>query len=357
MQGGLNRYVSGLVDEFREQERPFEIHAVSSHLDSRYGSTRATSLLKRAWSFARTGWTEAPRVDVVNVHFALYGLPYLVGNRLRIGFSKRGAPKVVVHFHGPWAEESRAAGEGRLVVSFKRAVERIVLRQAQHVIVLSEEFQRVARESYRVPNGKLSVVPPGIDKRWFTRGPEDLSTHRDEVELVCVRRLTPRMGHIELLDLLESVDFKVDDRPIGLSIIGRGDQEGTLMTWVSAHAREDRVRILGSLTDEELISRLDAADVSVVPTLALEGFGLVVLEAMARGLPVVSTGQGGLREAMGPWGTQPYVFSLSSAEELTEGVRRAAADRENPHARANLITYAAGFSWSAVVQRLQEIVS
>jgi glycosyltransferase involved in cell wall biosynthesis len=89
---------------------------------------------------------------------------------------------VVVHFHGPWAQESAAAGEtGRLRLGIKRELERWVYHRAEAVVTLSSAFKRLIVNKYGTPPWCVHVVPPGVDTETFTPGDRDAA--RDELDI------------------------------------------------------------------------------------------------------------------------------------------------------------------------------
>src|SRR5439155_3304896 len=122
---------------------------------------------------------------------ALYALPVLLG-------PLRRAP-LVFHFHGPWADESAAAGESAAVVRIKRLVERVAYRRAQELVVLSGAFKRTLVERYRVPPWRVHVIPPGVDLEPFSPGEPATARRRLEISadawvVAAARRLVPRTG-------------------------------------------------------------------------------------------------------------------------------------------------------------------
>ncbi|PZE27898.1 hypothetical protein DEI86_04695 [Curtobacterium sp. MCBD17_028] len=351
--GGLNSYVRGLSEAVRGSGRGLRLLLVAR---GPIKPETDTSLIRggaavRIWRFFLAGYRSGP-VDVLNVHFAMYAAPFLVGHAASRALRRRPRTKVVFNYHGPWALEAEVAGSrSRLKLRLMRTMERACGRMADQIVVLSNEFARGAVEHLRVVPEKVHRVAPGLDERFAARA--TAHADRPEVHLVCVRRLTRRMGHLRLLEALEQVDFLADGRPVVLHVVGGGEQEGAIEHWVTEHERQANVVLHGRVPDDELLAVVDASDVAVVPTESLEGFGLVVIEAMARGLPVISTGQGGLREAMGPWARAPYLFDLGDPVQLSAAIRAAAA--ADPAERSALREYALGFSWSRVVREIEEI--
>src|SRR5262249_59782738 len=133
----------------------------------------------------------------VSAHLALYALAPLTIGPLR-------RKPLVLHFHGPWTDESVAAGErSRARAAAKRTLERTVYRRADRAIVLTSAFRRVLVERYGVAPWKIEVVPPGVDLERFTPGSPAAARERfglapEAFVAVAVRRLVPRMG-LELL--------------------------------------------------------------------------------------------------------------------------------------------------------------
>src|SRR4029077_8245672 len=81
---------------------------------------------------------------------------------------------------------------------------------------------------------------------------------------------------------------------------GEGPERAPLEALASRLGISSSVRFLGRVDDETLVACYQAANVSVVPTVALEGFGLTVLEALACGTPVIATDAGGMPEGLAP---------------------------------------------------------
>ena len=258
-------------------------------------SEGATSTMRRMLDFRRESAMELRSADILDVHFALYGLlPSLV---------RPSRTSLVVHFHGPWADESVAAGrgrDGRVAILARRAVERIVYRQATAHVSVSHAFRRLLIERYGIKPWDAHVIHPGVDLERFSPGSRSESRERIGLSAtsfvaVCARRLVPRTGVGVLLEAWADERLPSDRQ---LLIVGDGADREELSRTVDRLRLGERVRFLGRVDDVTLVNAYRAADVAVLPSLALEGFGLVVLEALACGVPVVATRVGGLPEAL-----------------------------------------------------------
>ena len=172
--------------------------------------------------------------------------------------------------------------------------------------------------------------------------------------LLSVRRLAPRMG---LDNLVRAMPAVVARRPDVLLLIGgKGPERERLERLVAELGLDDHVRLLGFIADDDLAAHYQAADAFVLPTLALEGFGLVTTESLACGTPVLGTPVGATPEILrrlDPRLVLPGVTPAALAEGITaflEGDWRAELTPERLHrfVRDN-------YTWDAHVQAVEQV--
>ena len=244
--------------------------------------------------------------DAINLQFALYSYPLL-----------RQLPAdvpVTFTFHGPWALESQQEGESSLAVQMKYWLEQQVFQRCDRFIVLSKAFGLILHERYRVPWHKIHIIPGGVDIERFQanltrqQARESLGFPADRPILFTPRRLVQRMGIDKLLQALVEVKKYVPD--VWLAIAGKGVLRPALEQQANTLGLQDHVRFLGYVPDEQLPVAYQAADLTVVPSQYLEGFGLILLESLACGTPVMSTPVGGMPEVLNP--LQPTLVTETS---------------------------------------------
>ncbi|PWC34529.1 glycosyl transferase family 1 [Azospirillum sp. TSO35-2] len=309
----------------------------------------AGASLPRRLAAARSAVGEALRrrpPDLVASHFALNTVGALPALRNR---------PLVVHFHGPWALESAAEGAGALSVRLKFLVERLVYRQAARFIVLSDAFATILTERYGVAPERIHRVPGGVEADRF-----DLPDSRRDARarlgwpqgrpvILTVRRLVKRMGLAALIDAMVELRRRAPDAL--LVVAGRGPEAAALQDRIGALGLEEHVRLLGFVPDAMLPLAYRAADLCVMPSQALEGFGLTALESLAAGTPVLVTPVGGLPEVVEGLdgdlvlaGTDARAVGIGLAEALT-GVRRL------PGADACRALVRSRFDWPVIAAR------
>jgi glycosyltransferase involved in cell wall biosynthesis len=220
----------------------------------------------------------------------------------------------------------------------------LAARRADRIIAVSAAGREEIVAGLGVARERIDVVPNGVRP-----APATLSTAGVRERLRLGRRpvafaVATNLAHKNLPVLIQALALIAPkDRPT-LVIAGHGTDDGGLQTQAAAAGVGADVRLLGSCSTDELDSLYALADCFVLPTLH-EGFGLPVLEAMARSLPVACSDIPALREVAGP---AAVYFDPRAPAQIAAGITQLITDaeraqrlRELGHARA------AGFSWSA----------
>ncbi len=260
--------------------------------------------------------------DLITGHFALYTFPML-------SYAKRYP--LVTHFHGPWAMECEAEGGSKLTNLLRKRLEQACYQESQQFIVLSQAFQKELHQRYDVPLNKIHVIPGGVDTQRFTvngskaEARSHLNWPQDRPIMVVVRRLAKRMGLENLIEAMQDVKRQVPDAL--LLIAGKGELHDTLKAQIQALDLTEQVKLLGFISDDDLPIAYRAANFSIVPTVALEGFGLIVTESLATGTPVLGTPIGGIPEILSPLSPE-LVFEGTSPEHLSQGIIKALMNLE-----------------------------
>ncbi len=301
----------------------------------------------------RAQLTKSP-ADLISAHFALYAFPVLD--------IIRHVP-LVVHFHGSWALESEVeASRGlasRLSVRLKWTVERLVYRRAARFIVLSQAFKTVLHETYKVPEARIDIIPGGIDTAAYATGLSvaearaALGWPMDRKVILAVRRLVKRQG---LENLIAAVaELRAEHPDVLVYIAGTGPLKETLEAQVKASGLSGHVRLLGFVPDDKLALTYAAADFSVVPTVAHEGFGLITVESLAAGTPVLVTPVGGLPEVVVGL-SKDLILTGSDRQSLVAGIGKVLSGSLTLPSRAACQRYAqAGFDYRTVAARTSEV--
>jgi glycosyltransferase involved in cell wall biosynthesis len=219
----------------------------------------------------------------------------------------------MVHFfHSPWHEEylikkekevGKTALGAKVVASLMKGAEKRVLSKASTVFALSQYMGRRAVEIHGGFEDRIKRIPAGVDLGRFKLPSDGKKGAKEAADLpidrtifLSVRNLVPRMGLENLIQAFGQSDVL---RSKALLLIGG---EGMLKERLSSMVEKNNlgrcVRFLGRISDQELPRLYQATDFFILPTKSLEGFGLVILEAMASGTPVLGTPVGGIPETL-----------------------------------------------------------
>ncbi len=358
--GGLERYVYELTHHLAAGEDRVELCGVGlpeAPLNSPVKLTNLASpdspLWQRLWS-VRTNFLhrKADSPDAINLHFALYSLPLL-----RI--LPDGVP-ITFTFHGPWALESEQEGTNKLGVFFKQWMEQIVYNHCGQFIVLSQAFGNVLNRQYQVPWSKIHVIPGGVDIARFqpnlsrSWARSQLKWPTDRTILFTPRRLVHRMGLDKLLIALSKIKPRVPD--VWLAIAGRGALQASLEQQVTELGLNDHVRFLGFLPDDQLPLAYQAADLSVMPSQTLEGFGLALIESLACGTPVLCTPVGGMPEILAPF-SPDLIASSPEATAIAERLEELLIGLVPLPSRAACREYASThFEWCKITTQVRKVL-
>lgn len=288
--------------------------------------------------------------DLIACHFALYGFPLL--DRLR-------KMPTVIHFHGPWAAEAGVEGNSGLISSLQSKMERAVYSAGRRAIVLSRAFAMELERRYQFPGDKIRIVPGGVDIERFTTklsrsdARQQIGWPTDRPIVLAVRRHVRRMGLENLIDASRTIKEAIPD--LLVMIAGTGPITGELRDRIASHGLDGAVKLIGRLEEDMLPVAYRAADVTIVPTQALEGFGMITLEALASGTPVIVTPVGGLPEVIKPFAPQCVLETTSEAsiaealKEFLKGSRRLPSSEEcRFYATQN-------YSWQVIARKTRAV--
>ena len=288
----------------------------------------------KAFEFVREGRAACARLwaqgayDIVHTHFAYAALGPL-----------QVVPASVVRvrsFYGPWDEEGwvedtallrqhRAgpawkrlllAARSRVVRVLRHRIEADSLRGSQAIIVLSEQ-SRGEVSAFGKVRAPIVKIPGGVDLVRFAPAQDPLAVRRqlglpqDRRILLSVRRLTPRMGLENFIEAMPAVLAQYPD--MLLLIGGKGPEHASLAAQIARLGLQNSISLLGFISHGHLPLYYQAADAFVLPTVALEGFGLVTVESLACGTPVIGTPVGATPEIL--QALDPRLLAQSAAPD------------------------------------------
>lgn len=370
---GLRRlgYRVGLaVREPQDDPRPTVL--IGDAPEHRYAVQRAneavymlSSLQASIGGFERA--CDDAKPDAVIVHQAMAGLGPILWHRSSAGAWVYMCLSLA---HEEYLSRTAPASVSRLRylanVALRRWCERAVMRRCACVIVLSEFMKQRVQAVHGIAGDRVRVIPGAVDIERFTPATDPVDVRRqlklplDRTILVTVRNLVPRMG---LEQFVRAVAMVRDEIPGILAIIGgEGPLREELQRLIQQFQVSDHVRMTGFIPEDDLQKYYQAADLVVMPTYELEGFGLVTIEAMACGTPVLGTPVGATPEILR--GIDPALLSGGTqAEAMAESLRTIMRRfRARPGERAELAAKGvqavrANYTWDRHCSTLADVLA
>lgn len=195
-----------------------------------------------------------------------------------------------------------------------------VARRLPRVITVSHSSARSIEQAHGVSQKLMRIVHNGIDTELFR---EVNGVPKRPNSLVLVNSGEQSLKGVPYL--FQALRMLKDGTDITLTVVGSATPDGQYLKLIRQYGIEDMVTFTGRVTADELVRHYSTAEMCVVPSL-YEGFGLPAAEAMACGLPVVSTTGGALPEVVGPDGEAGILVPPAHPEALAAAIRRLLTD-------------------------------
>ncbi|MFC1495120.1 glycosyltransferase family 4 protein [Thermodesulfobacteriota bacterium] len=215
----------------------------------------------------------------------------------------------IYYYYSPWSEEFLIKNQNKIyftnncIASVMKWVEWKALQNANKIIVMSDYMSNELLKLHKkISTNKIIKIPGAVDLAYFNLDKESqikraLNIPFNKTIFLTVRNLVKRMGLESLIKAFHHSDL-LKEKSI-LLIGGKGPLENYLKSLVSKYKLEDTIRFAGHIPEADLPKYYQAADYFILPTEKLEGFGLVILESMACGTPVIGTPVGAIPELIG----------------------------------------------------------
>ena len=249
--------------------------------------------------------------DTVNVDITHAQLPLTPNFAVPPNFGKT----LVCTVHSTWKGEaeairgepySRLNANEKFLVSFNwflRIFEEKMLERAKKIIAVSYFTKRELLEYYKIPENKIRVIHNGVDINKFKpaankrKVKEELGFNPDDLAIVSVGRLYARKGLFTLIESMPQVVKRFKNAKFIISGKGQSDEMRKLITHAEKLGVKNNILFTGYYPDKKLPKLYQAADVFAFSTF-YEHHPFAVLEALATGLPVVTTTVGGIPETI-----------------------------------------------------------
>jgi glycosyltransferase involved in cell wall biosynthesis len=298
--------------------------------------------------------------DVVHLHY-----PFIFGSELTLLARLRRRSRrqaLLVHYKNRLV----ASGvRGALFEAYEHSVAPALIRAADRVCVLSvdhaDSVPYLRRTRARDP-GKLVEMPNGVDTEAFSPGAADTDTRRslgipEEALVLAFVATLDRAHHFKRLDVAIDAVAKLRDEDVHLVVAGGGELRAEFEAQARSAGVADRVHFLGAVPHAELPGILRAADVFLLTTEPPESFGIVLIEAMACGLPVIATDYPGVRAVVDEGGNGLLVprGDPAAAAAAVRSLIEAGADGRAAMGVLGRAKAEANWAWPRLLDRMDRV--
>ncbi len=221
-------------------------------------------------------------------------------------------------------------------------------QNADHILTISKFSKDDILKQYKISKDKVTVAYPGYDRESFKPQGEKQDNY-----IIYIGTIQPRKNLIKLMEAVSRIEN------LNLMIVGKSTGEGRqgwmyddILKTPKQLGIEDRIKFLGFIPTEELITLLSGATAYIQPSL-WEGFGIPVVEAMATGVPVIVSKVSSLPEVAGQAGllVDPY-----SVDQIEQAIRTIVSDKklQQKFSKAGLVQ-SKKFSWDKMAKQVIKI--
>lgn len=240
-----------------------------------------------------------------------------------------------------------------------RKMEKDCLEKSYKIIVNSEFMKTLVLNNYgNQYSEKIEIIPGGIDIELFKPAGDKagirkaLNIPENKFILLTVRRLVARMGLENLIEAMPKVlNFNPD---VHLVIAGKGYLRERLEKSASGLNVSNNITFTGFVKDEDLPLYYRASDLFVLPTKALEGFGLVTVESLASGVPVLGTAVGSTVEILNKFDASMLIPDFT-ADSIADKIIWFLKKKDTNELSLKCRKFAEEYSWNKVCGKIFKI--
>ncbi len=345
--GGLERVVKMAAEGLADNGYKVRVLTSDIGIEPNKLEQRNNLDIKALWSFEvahipfspMLSWhlLTLPKKSIIHLHLSQAYYPERV-----FFYSKlRGIP-YVVHFH---LDVEPSGFFGPLFVLYKKLVWGPLLRNAQKVIICSNDQERLVQDKFGVLKKKIVVIANAVGSDFFSDHVYAPST--EKLRLLYIGRLAQQKRVERVIEMMSHISI-----PAHLTIIGDGEDQAKLEAMVR-NLNLTNVSFEGKKNDVEMQRYHRENDIFVMSSDKEGGTPLVALEAMAAGLPVIGTDVTGIREFLKGVGViirEPYAvnFAKTVSELFSEPEKMVGLSKSS-------LVKAKQYTWSRFINQLESV--
>ena len=224
-----------------------------------------------------------PKNSILHVHVG----QGFVGEIVYLVSIIRGIP-YIAHYH---ADSMPSGKMGFLLPIYKKIFLKKIIKSAKQIIVPTKDYVKIIKNKYGLFNQQIKIIPNGIDLKKFKYNKNSIKINRP-IKLLFVGNFSNVKNIPLLINSFESIVKKNYDSE--LYIIGTGDDKKKIIKLINNKKLDKKIFLCGRLEQKELFKKYSESDILIFPS-KKESFGLVLLESLACGVPIVASNIEGIK--------------------------------------------------------------
>jgi glycosyltransferase involved in cell wall biosynthesis len=343
--GGMELCIKELAE--RTSRLGYNVNVFTSNIGKPLLTKRPKIFALRTIQFAHTPFTPSLLLNLlkeINSDTILH-LHTGVAFFSEIGYIASRIKKVpyVIHIHG----DVKSSGKlGFIHPFYINNVLKHVLKKANKIVFLTNDYKKSFCEKYQIDTKNTIVIPNGTMMHGYHR--VRMNLRKRTVKLLSVGRLSKQKNLFRLIESVAILNKKFD---IKLNIVGDGEDKQKLIDFIERLNLNDVVTLKGRVSDDELVKYYSSSDIFVMSS-DYEGFGLVFVEAMASGLPIVSTNILGAREIL----KNHAVLTELTPKSLSAGIESLINDDQKRHDLSRIGKIESKkYDWNVIINNLIDV--
>lgn len=353
-QGGMGNVAASLHEGLLARGHASEVFTPG--YDTSATSSESIHRLKPLLKFGNAAWlpslgAQLKDFDVVHLHYPFFGGAESVAWAMR---KRRAGQRFVVTYH----MDTIGSGVKSVVFSaYKSLIMPAVLRSADLITVSSLDYARNSALASFISRLRIEELTFGVDARFAPIKRSGLNVE-GKLNLLFVGALDRAHYFKGLNQLLMAVALaKQDGVPVVLTVIGDGDTRKSYKATAHELGLASHVHFMGKASQVDLIAAYQQADMTVLPSIdRSEAFGLVLIESLACGTPVMASDLPGVRTVFEN-NVSGFTVQVGNVQSLTETIQRVWADRAKLDAMRVAATLRAEklYRWPGIIQKLEAL--
>ena len=302
--GGVPTFVNGTYTKEKKKGNNIKVFGIGSSKNDfiSLSKTHTSVNYLKVWYYLLKKLRKIKNISKIEIHNGIIGFPLFF------------IYKTTYFFHGPAFEEAVTEKKSYFYLAAIFLIENLIFLRANSFHVISMAYKKKLQTYFFAKNKPIEIISPIVVEKMNNNIFRKNKKNQNFIKIICVRRLVKRTGVLEFINFLKKLSDDTRFRnKLDLIIVGNGPEKKNIEKSINFDSDKVKITLLGNISDKKRSKLFFESDYNIVPTVALEGFGLVVIEAGLQGCPSIVSNVGALPDVVSD---NPISFVYKNQKEL-----------------------------------------